>query len=115
MCLDDIRVCSSQFYYNRPGANPYYPSYGSGVINAYSGGLYPYGSGGIPPYTGALGSSLGSGTLGGIGGGAAGLVPSYSSYGSYGAYSGYGGYGSYSGYGGYGGYPYGTGYADYGK
>ena len=86
-------ICFLQFYYNRPGANPYYPSYGSGVINAYSGGLLsPYGTG-IPPYTGAIGSSLGGGTLGGIGGGVGGLNPSYSSY------SGYGGYGGgYSGY-----------------
>ena len=116
-----------QFYNNRPGANPYYPSYAPGLINSYSGGLLnPYGTvippysgaiGGIPSYGGGLGGTLGGtlggGTLGGIGGGGAAVVPPYSS--GYSPYSGYGaGYGSYS----YGGYPYsgyGTGYGDIGK
>ena len=93
----------SEFYNNRPSANPYYPSYVpevvgpaitsayTGAIPAYTGGIgaipaYGGGLGGIPPFQAGIpalpsyGTGLGgippySGGLGGIGG--IGAIPPY--------------------------------------
>jgi hypothetical protein len=71
----------SEFYNNRPSANPYYPSYvpevvGPAITSAYSGAVPAYtgGIGAIPPYGGGVGG-IGVGAIPPYGGGLGGIPP----------------------------------------